>query len=87
MAVAQGRWSRLATEVPGRRADQPSRDVRNSLEKRFDIEGINHPDVKEIDIHRDGEGWVAIADYEDVRAAVRQCLASLVQFHKQVELQ
>ena len=37
-----------------------------SLEKRFDIESIEFPTVKDIDIHRDGEHWVAIADYEDV---------------------
>jgi hypothetical protein len=59
--------------------------LRVSLEKRFDIEGIEHPTVKDIDIHREGEHWVAIVDYEDM-APMFGNVSLLVQFHKQVEV-
>ena len=44
------------------------------------------PTTKDIDIHRDGEHWVAIADYEDV-APLFGNISLLVQFDKEVELQ
>ncbi|HEY1724701.1 MAG TPA: DUF4845 domain-containing protein [Steroidobacteraceae bacterium] len=59
--------------------------LRLSLEKRFDIEGIEHPQPQDVDIHREGEHWVAIVDYEDV-AALFGNISLLVQFHKQVEV-
>jgi len=60
-------------------------EVRKSLEKRFDVESIEFPDVKDIDIHRDGEGWVAIADYEDA-APLFANISLVVAFHKEVQL-
>lgn len=74
----------LGNEFAGEEALNPSA-VRASLEKRFDIESINHPNVKEIDIHRADEGWVAVADYEDV-APLFGNISLLIQFHKQVAL-
>jgi hypothetical protein len=62
-----------------------AQSLRVSLEKRFDIEGIEHPTTKDIDIHRDGDHWVAIADYEDL-APLFGNVSLLVQFHKQVEV-
>jgi hypothetical protein len=59
--------------------------MRNSLEKRFDIEGIERPTYKDIDIHRDGEHWVAIIDYEDM-APMFGNISLLVQFHKEVQV-
>jgi len=59
--------------------------LRDSLWKHFDIEGIEHPDPKEIDIHRDGTGWVAIADYED-RVPVFGNVSLLVEFHKEAQI-
>jgi len=59
--------------------------LRVSLEKRFDIEGITHPTVKDIDIHRQNDHWVAIADYEDLAPAFGN-VSLLVQFHKEVEV-
>ena len=58
---------------------------RNALDKRFEIEGIDHPTSKEIDVHRDGDHWVAIADYED-QAPLFANISILVQFHKEVEM-
>jgi hypothetical protein len=60
-------------------------DVRNSLEKRFDVESIDYPTSKDIDIRREGEGWVAIADYEGV-APLFANISIVVAFHKEVQL-
>jgi Domain of unknown function (DUF4845) len=60
--------------------------MRTTLAKLFDIESIEHPDIKDIDIHREGDHWVAIADYEDV-APMFGNVSLLVQFHKQVDMQ
>ncbi len=60
--------------------------VRHSLDKRFDVEYVDHPAAKDIDIHRDGDHWVAVADYEDL-APLFGNVSILVQFRKQVDLQ
>ena len=60
--------------------------LRSSLEKRFDVEYIDHPAPKDIDIHREGNRWVAVADYEDPAPLFANILI-LVQFRKQVDLQ
>jgi hypothetical protein len=60
--------------------------VRSALEKRFDVEYIDHPTAKEVDIHRDGDRWVAVVDYEDV-APLFANVSLLAQFNKQVDLQ
>jgi hypothetical protein len=59
--------------------------VRNALEKRFDVEYVDRPSAKDIDVHREGEHWVAVADYEDL-APMFGNLSILVQFNKQVIL-
>jgi hypothetical protein len=58
--------------------------LRNALTKRFDIESIEHPNIKDIDIHRDGDHWVAEANYEDL-APLFGNISLLVQFDKRVE--
>ncbi len=60
--------------------------VRLELAKRFDIEYVDHPTAKDIDVRRDGDHWVAVADYEDL-APLFGNVSILVQFNKQVELQ
>jgi hypothetical protein len=62
-----------------------AQSFRTALDKRFEIEGIDHPTVKEIDVHRDGDHWVAIADYEDL-APMFGNVSLLVQFHKESEV-
>jgi hypothetical protein len=59
--------------------------VRNTLDKRFDIESIEYPTAKDIDIHREGEGWVMIADYTG-EAPLFANISLVVDFHKEVEL-
>ena len=39
-------------------------NVRNALEKRFDVGYIDHPTVKEITISKGANGWFMMADYE-----------------------
>jgi hypothetical protein len=61
-------------------------ELRLSLSRRFDIESIEHPDPREVDIHREGDHWVVVADYEEL-APMFGNVSLLVQFHKQVEMQ
>jgi hypothetical protein len=60
-------------------------DVHNSLQRRFDVEYVDKPDAKDIDVHRDGEHWVAVAKYEEV-APLFGNLSLLMEFDKQVVL-
>jgi hypothetical protein len=86
MRVAKS-LSRTVTETRGAgTATVNPQDMRETLGKLFDVEGIEHPTVKEIDIHREGDHFVAIADYEDV-APLFGNVSLLVQFHKQVDMQ
>jgi hypothetical protein len=39
--------------------------VRNSIEKRFDIEGVNHPKVSDVQVTRPGNIWTLSVNYED----------------------
>jgi hypothetical protein len=82
MRVAKS-LSLLATENKGETST--AEGLRNSLEKHFNIEGIEKPDVKDIDIRREGSHWVAIGDYEDV-APMFGNVSLLVEFHKQVDI-
>ena len=60
-------------------------EVRASLERRFNVEYVDTPDAKDVDVHRDGDHWVAIAKYEEV-APLFGNLSLLMEFNKQVEL-
>ena len=76
----------LAELVSENKGETSSADgLRNSLGKHFDIEGIEKPSVKDIDIHREAGHWVAISDYEDV-APMFGNISLLVAFHKQVDI-
>jgi Domain of unknown function (DUF4845) len=82
------RVARSLERLPEQNPDPQSitaEDLRNSLNKSFDIETIEFPTTRDIDIHRDGDHWVAIADYQDV-APLFGDLSLLVQFHKEVDL-
>ena len=39
--------------------------VRNSLDKRFDIEGVTYPKVSDVEVTRVGNTWSLAVDYED----------------------
>jgi hypothetical protein len=86
MRVAKS-LSRMVTETQGAGTSAATpQAMRVTLGKLFDIESIEHPDVKDIDIHREVDHFVAIADYEDV-APMFGNISLLVQFHKQVDMQ
>ena len=40
--------------------------IRISITRHFDVEEVEFPEVKSIDIHRDGKSWIIEAKYEDV---------------------
>lgn len=39
--------------------------IRANLAKHFDIESISFPDVRDVTVTRDGEGWTIEAKFED----------------------
>jgi hypothetical protein len=55
--------------------------VRRALDKRFDIDGVNYPEVKSITVSREGTKWVLNADYEDT-APLFAGISLLVHFEK-----
>jgi Domain of unknown function (DUF4845) len=59
--------------------------LRSSLGRSFEIESIEHPELNDIDIHRDGEHWAAVADYDDVTPLFGD-LSLVVHFHKEVDV-
>ncbi len=82
------RVARSLERLPGEEGDLQgisAKSIRDSLDKSFDVETIEYPSTKDIDIHRDGDHWVAIADYQDL-APLFGNLSIMVQFHKEVDL-
>jgi len=75
---------KVAKETEGAQINPAA--IRVSLDKSFEIESINSPTSMDIDIRREGDHWVAIADYEEV-APLFGNVSLLTQFHKQVTLQ
>ena len=60
--------------------------LRTSIEKNFEIESIEHPATKDIEIHREGDHWSS----SPITRMSRRCSATSrcwSQFHKQVEMQ
>jgi hypothetical protein len=55
------------------------------IEKNFDVQSIEHPGPRDLDVHREGDHMVIIADYEDT-APLFFNISLLLQFHKQVEV-
>jgi len=82
MRVAKS-LAQTASEAKGESANAQS--LRVSLEKHFDIEGIEHPAVSDVDIHRESDHWVVVTDYEDVVPLIGN-VSLLVQFHKQADV-
>ncbi|HUN27481.1 MAG TPA: DUF4845 domain-containing protein [Steroidobacteraceae bacterium] len=62
-------------------AEDTAQSIRFSIEKRFDIESINFPDFRDVDIRRDGTSWVLEAKYEDT-APLFSNVSILVSFDK-----
>ena len=39
--------------------------VRDSIDKRFNIEAVNYPEVKDVAVTHAGDAWTLSVDYED----------------------
>jgi hypothetical protein len=55
------------------------------LQKHFDIESVDYPEVKDVKITRDGKSWVINAAYDD-QAPLFSNIFILVTFDKSVTL-
>lgn len=55
--------------------------IRNILERHFEVDSIDFPDVKDVTIQRNGSAWVLEAKYEDV-APLFANLSLVVDFDK-----
>jgi len=62
-----------------------ARALHTVLARSFEINSIEYPDLSDIDIHRDGDHWAAIADYDD-NAPLFGNLTLVVHFHKEVDV-
>jgi len=62
-------------------AADDSMSIRKALEKHFEIDSIDFPNVKDVTITRDGTAWVLEAKYEDV-APLFANLSLVVDFDK-----
>ena len=56
--------AQVASEAKGDETTNAA-TLRNSLDKRLDIEGIEFPETKDFVIRRDGKSWVIEISYED----------------------
>ena len=59
--------------------------IRLGVQRRFDVEYVDKPTSKDIDVHRDGDHWVMEVDYEELVPLVGN-ISMLVQFNTQVDL-
>jgi hypothetical protein len=61
-------------------------EVRRSLERRFDIESVDYPEVSDIEVSRSGETWSLSVSYDDV-VALFGGISLLVHFEKSVPVE
>jgi Domain of unknown function (DUF4845) len=69
-----------ASDFKGDEAVTPN-SVRVALQKRFDVDAIDFPDVKTVEITRDGGKWTMVSNYED-KVTLFKNISLLVQFDK-----
>lgn len=75
------------TAVDFKGEDQLSpQSVRVALEKRFDVDAIDFPNVKTVEIKREGDQWVMISNYED-KVSLFKNISLLVQFDKRAVIE
>lgn len=60
--------------------------ARKSLEKRFDIESVDYPQVSDIEIARSGEEWSLSVDYDDI-VSLFGGISLMVHFEKSVPVE
>nr|PZN76939.1 MAG: hypothetical protein DIU56_12950 [Pseudomonadota bacterium] len=59
--------------------------IRTSLQRRLDIESVNHPSIDDFQITRDGRAWTVRAEYEDI-APLFANVSLLLTFDKSVQI-
>ena len=57
--------------------------IRSSLQRRFDVESVNYPTTKDINITRAGQGWTVEAAYYDTVPLLNR-VSLQIQFDKSV---
>lgn len=82
MKVARS-LERLKTEIS--EGEASSQAIKNTLDKHFDIEQVDYPQVKDIKIVRNGRAWEVNASYDD-QAPLFSNVFILVTFNKTVTL-
>ena len=78
--------NQVASEYKGAEGAVNVTEVRNALQRRFDVDSINYPEVKTITVAREGEKWMLEANYED-EVKVFSGISLLVHFDKKVAVQ
>jgi hypothetical protein len=85
VASSLDRLKEPGPEGTGLNGPPTAANLRAILGRTFEINSIELPDLKDVDIHRDGEHWTAIADYDD-QAPLFGNLTLVVHFHKEVDV-
>jgi hypothetical protein len=80
MKVARS-LEQTASSLSGDGTAVTAQAIRSSLERRFEVDSIDFPDVKDITIERNGSSWVIEAKYEDV-APLFANVSLLIDFDK-----
>lgn len=75
----------VATEFKGVDSGVNQTALKNSLQKHFQIESIDYPDIKDVKIDRDGKAWVIEAAFDD-QAPLFSNLSIQVAFDKAVRI-
>jgi hypothetical protein len=73
----------IKTEIPNETASADG--IRNIIGKHFQIDSLDYPDVKDIQVTRDNGTWKIEANYED-QAPLLANAAILITFDKVVKL-
>jgi hypothetical protein len=75
----------MAAENKGDEQQMSPQAMRNSLDKRFDIDQVTYPRTDQIAFVREGKGMVAEIHYEDV-APLFANISILLKFDKRVPI-
>jgi len=75
----------VGTDFKGTSGPIDKARFKEQLEKRFDIESIENPKPGDIQLRRDGDGWVAEAAYDETVALFGN-VSLLISFDKTVTL-
>jgi Domain of unknown function (DUF4845) len=67
------------------RGDASAQAIRIAIGKRFDIESIEYPDAKDIEVRRDGTAWVIEAKYDET-APLFSNMSIVLSFDKVVQI-